>query len=62
MSKNREQKSIQKELSKIIKKMQRIQKNIAADDQPVAMHELDALTDLGQRYTEIIKRLEVCTA
>ena len=59
MSNNKQQKKIAKELSKVIKKMQGIQKSIATDEQPVAMHEVDALTDLGQRYADIVKRLEV---
>ncbi len=57
MTKKAKQKELQQELKRIIKKMRRIQKNIAADDQPVAMHEVDALTDLGQRYGKVIEQL-----
>ncbi len=52
------QRRLQKELRKIIKKMKRVQKTIAADEQPVARSELAALTKLGQRYSSIINELE----
>ncbi|MEE9447111.1 MAG: hypothetical protein V3V09_04075 [Arenicellales bacterium] len=58
MSQKNKHKNLQKELKKIIKKMQRIQKNIAADDQPAAMHEVDALTDLGERYAKVVQQLQ----
>lgn len=58
MNKKNNQKETQKELKKIIKKMRQIQKNISADKQPVAMHELDTLTELGRRYAKVIQRLE----
>jgi len=52
-----EQRRLQKELRKIIKKMKRVQKNIAADEQPVTRNELVMLTNLGQRYSSIINDL-----
>lgn len=58
MSKQSEQNQLQQQLKSIIKKMRRIQKNIAADEQPAAMHELDALTAYGREYADIIKALE----
>ncbi len=58
MVKKSKQKSLQKKLKKIIKKMQRIQKNIAADEQPLAMHELDTLTELGEQYAAVVSAME----
>lgn len=58
MSAQKGQKALQKELKKIIKKMRRIQKNIAADEQPVAIYEIDALTDLGRQYAQVLNALE----
>ena len=58
MSVQKGQKKLQKELKIIIKKMRRIQRNIAADEQPVAMHEIDALSDLGRQYAKVLSALE----
>lgn len=58
MNEHKRQIKLQKQLKKIIKKMRRIQKNIAADEQPAAMYEIDALTDLGEQYAEVLKALE----
>ena len=38
--------------------MRRIQKRIAADSQPVSMHELDRLSALGERYARVVKAFE----
>ena len=44
-------------LQKIIGQMQKIQKNIASDGQPVSMHEVDKLKQLGLEYSETVTQL-----
>lgn len=48
---------LDKQLKKIISRMRKIQRNIAADESPASMHEVDELKKLGQRYTEIVAEL-----
>ena len=45
-------------LAQVLAEMQRIQAQVAADSQPVSMHELDALTRLGSEYAVLIAQLE----
>jgi hypothetical protein len=46
-----------RELADVLAEMQRIQSKVAADAQPVSMHELDALKRLGVEYSVLIARL-----
>jgi len=45
-------------LAQVLAEMQRIQALVAADSQPVSMHELDALKRLGSEYSVLIAQLE----
>jgi len=45
------------QLAQVVAEMQRIQAIVAADSQPVSMHELDALKRLGAEYSVLIARL-----
>jgi hypothetical protein len=47
-----------KSLQTIIEQMQAIQKRISSDSQPASMHELDALTELGRQYADVLERFE----
>ena len=44
-------------LQNIIGQMQKIQKEIASDGQPVSMHEVDKLKQLGQQYADTVTQL-----
>ncbi|MEM7195181.1 MAG: hypothetical protein AAF402_09540 [Pseudomonadota bacterium] len=50
-------KVLEKKLSKIIKKMRRIQKRIAADGEPVSGGEIEQLTRLGRKYQNVVQEL-----
>jgi len=49
--------AVNRELQRIVTQMQRLQRQIAADQQPPSMHELDSLKRLGQQYGELVERL-----
>lgn len=44
-------------LKEIITRMQKIQNNIAADGQPISMHEVDKLKQLGREYSDTVTQL-----
>lgn len=54
----KESKPQSKPLTEIIKRMREIQADIAADSQPLSLHELDELEKLGQEYAVIVARLK----
>ena len=45
------------QLDTLISRMQEIQKQIQATQQPASMHEIDELKKLGETYAEIVARL-----
>lgn len=45
-------------LAELLAEMQRIQALIAADGQPLSMHEVDALKRLGIEYSQLVASLE----
>ena len=47
----------QRDLQRIVSRMQRIQRAIAASQQPPSMLELEELKELGREYARIIDRL-----
>lgn len=49
---------LQKSLEAIIEKMRSIQKRIGSGSQPASMHELNALSALGQQYSKLVERLQ----
>lgn len=49
-------------LEKIIAGMQNLQAKVAADKQPVSMHEVDELKRLGEDYSRVIADLAVLNA
>jgi hypothetical protein len=48
----------QKQLKKIIKRMRKIQKSIANDDQPVSALQIEELKQLGEKYAKVIRKLD----
>ena len=46
------------QLEDVLAEMQRIQRQVGADGQPVSMHEIDALKRLGGEYTALVARLQ----
>ena len=45
----------EKKLKKIIKRMKKIQKDIASDGQPVSPLQIESLEQLGKKYAKIIQ-------
>ena len=58
---NKQNKKLKKQLKSIIKQMRALQKAIAADTQPVSMHELDGLARLGKQYAKIVGKMQSST-
>lgn len=52
-----DEKRLKIRLDKIIVAMQKVQRKIAADSQPVSMHELGELEKLGKSYGEVLAAL-----
>ena len=51
------QQKLKGKLDKTIAAMQKVQRNIAADAQPVSMHELGELEKLGKKYRKVVLEL-----
>jgi len=51
------QQKLKGKLDKIIAAMQKVQRKIAADAQPVSMHELGELEKLGKKYRKVVLEL-----
>jgi len=52
-----DQLALKRDLQDIVAEMQQIQGRIAADQQPVSMHEIDALKRLGRRYADLLEQM-----
>ncbi|WP_020394323.1 hypothetical protein [Thiolinea disciformis] len=48
---------LNKHLQDLIKKMQKVQKAIAASGEPASMHELDELKRLGRAYGSTLEQM-----
>jgi uncharacterized phage infection (PIP) family protein YhgE len=48
---------LSEQLDTLISRMQQIQKEIQATQQPASMHEIDELKQLGETYAEIVAKL-----
>lgn len=57
---SKEHKALQKDLKRIIRRMKKIQKNIASDGQPPSMLEIEELSNLGRQYGDIVQVLRTC--
>ncbi len=53
----KKEQKLKDKLDRIIAAMQKVQRRIAADAQPVSMHELGELEKLGKQYRKVVLAL-----
>ena len=56
-----DEQKLNSELDRIIAAMQKVQRRIAADAQPVSLHELGELEKLGKQYRKVVTALAALT-